>query len=254
MQENGLIHAKMEGVALTWMDDYKDGRPVTQRGGLAVEINALWYNAVCFALELAEAAGDKTFVKEWKELPPRIAESFITTFWCEECLQLADYVDGDYTDWSVRPNILLAAAMDYSPLTRTQKKLIISEVKNSLLTPVGIRTLSPEDAAYQGFSSERADGFSEIAHQGVVYPYLIYPFVKTYLEVHKMGGLSFAKNCLEGFKNEMAENCIGTLSEAYDGNPPHTARGTISQASNVAGVIMANALVEKFEAENKITS
>jgi predicted glycogen debranching enzyme len=254
MQENGLIHAKMEGVALTWMDDYKDGRPVTQRGGLAVEINALWYNAVCFALELAEAAGDQAFVKAWKELPPRIAESFITTFWCEECLQLADYVDGAYTDWSVRPNVLLAAAMDYSPLTRTQKKLIISEVKNSLLTPVGIRTLSPEDAAYQGFSGERADGFSEIAHQGVVYPYLIYPFVKTYLEVHKMGGLSFAKNCLEGFKNEMAENCIGTLSEAYDGNPPHTARGTISQASNVAGVIMANALVEKFEAENKITS
>ena len=254
MQENGLIHAKMEGVALTWMDDYKEGIPVTQRGGLAVEINALWYNAVSFALELAEAAGDKAFVKDWKDLPPRIAESFIIAFWCEECLQLADYVDGDYTDWSIRPNMLLAAAMDYSPLSRTQKKLIVSSVKNDLLTPVGIRTLSPEDAFYQGFSGERADDFSAVAHQGTVYPYLIYPFVKTYLEVHKMGGLSFAKNCLEGFKNEMAENCIGTLSEAYDGNPPHTARGSISQAGNVAGVLMANALIEKFEAENIITS
>jgi len=251
MLENGLIHAKKDGVALTWMDDYKDGIPVTQRGGLAVEINALWYNAVCFAIELANASGDKTFVKAWKELPALIAGSFLSHFWCEECGQLADFVDGEYTDWSVRPNMLLAAAQDFSPLSRSQKKLIISTVRDKLLTPVGIRTLSPEDVTYKGFSGERADDFSEAAHQGTVYPYLIYPFVKTYLEVHKAGGLSFAKNCLEGFKNEMSENCIGTISEAYDGNPPHTAKGSISQAWSVAAVIMANDLIEKFEEENK---
>ena len=251
MQENGLIHAKKEGVALTWMDDYKDGIPVTQRGGTAVEINALWYNAVCFALELAAASGDKAFVKSWKELPSLISESFLSNFWSEERGMLADYIDGDYKDWSVRPNMLLAAALDHSPLTRSQKKLIVSLVRNNLLTRVGIRTLSPEDVSYEGISGMRADDFSAVAHQGTVYPYLIYPFVKTYLEVHKAGGLSFAKNCLEGFKNEMSEDCIGTLSEAYDGNPPHTARGSISQASNVAGVIMACTLVEKFEEEHK---
>jgi len=251
MLENGLIHAKMDGVALTWMDDYKDGVPVTQRGGLAVEINALWYNAVSYALELAVAAGDKTFVKKWKNLPALIGESFLSHFWCEECSQIADYIDGEYKDWSVRPNMLIAAAMDISPLSRTQKKLIVSTVKNELLTPVGIRTLSPEDLAYKGFSGEHAADFPEAAHQGTVYPYLIYLFVKTYLEVHKAGGLSFAKNCLEGFKQEMSENCIGTLSEAYEGNPPHTARGSISQACNVAGVLMAYALVEKFEEEIK---
>ena len=251
MQEDGLIHAKMDGIALTWMDDYKDGSPVTQRGGLAVEVNALWYNAVSFALKLANAAGDKTFVKEWKELPALIGESFLAKFWCEECGQLADYIDGDYTNWSVRPNVLLAAAQDISPLSRTQKKQIVSTVRNELLTPVGIRTLSPEDLAYKGLANERADEFAEVAHQGTVYPYLIYPFVKTYLEVHKAGGLSFARNCLEGFKNEMSENCIGTISEAYDGNPPHTARGSISQACNVAGVILANSIVEKLEEEIK---
>lgn len=251
MQEDGLIHAKMEGVALTWMDDYKDGSPVTQRGGLAVEVNALWYNAVSFALQLAAAAGDKTFVNDWKELPALIGESFLAKFWCEDCGQLADYIDGDYVNRSVRPNMLLAAAQDLSPLSRTQKKQIVSTVRNELLTPVGIRTLSPVDLAYKGVSSERADAFAEVAHQGTVYPYLIYPFVKTYLEVHKTGGLSFARNCLEGFKNEMSENCIGTLSEAYDGNPPHTARGSVSQACNVAGVILANAVVEKFEEEIK---
>ena len=252
MLDNGLIHAKKEGVALTWMDDYKDGIPVTQRGGLAVEINASWYNAVCFANWLAEASDDKAFVKTWKEMPSRIAESFISNFWSDEYGQLADYIDGDYTDWSVRPNMLLAAAQDFSPLTRAQKKLIISLVRDKLLTPVGIRTLTPEDVAYKGFSGERANDFSMAAHQGTVYPYLIYPFVKTYLEVHKAGGLSFAKNCLEGFKNEMSENCIGTFSEAYEGNPPHTAKGSISQAWNVAAVIMANELVEKFIEENKI--
>ena len=251
MLENGLIHAKLEGVALTWMDEYKNGSPVTQRGGLAVEINALWYNAVCFALQLAEASGDKSFVKTWKDMPPLIADSFLSNFWCEECLQIADYIDEDFIDWSVRPNMLLAAAQEFSPLSRTQKKLIISTVRNKLLTPVGIRTLTPEDVLYKGFSGERADDFSEAAHQGSVYPFLIYPFVKTYLEVHKAGGLSFAKNCLEGFKNEMSENCIGTLSEAYEGNPPHTAKGAISQAWNVAAVIMANALIEKFEDENR---
>jgi len=251
MLDNGLISAKKEGVALTWMDEYLDGVPVTQRGGLAVEINAMWYNAVSFALELALASNDKAFVKEWKELPALIADSFISNFWCEECGQLADYIDGEHTDWSVRPNMLLAVAQEISPLSRTQKKLIISTVRNKLLTPVGIRTLSPDDASYKGFSGERAEDFSESAHQGTVYPYLIYPFIKTYLEVHKAGGLSFAKNCIEGFKNEMQENCIGTFSEAYEGNPPHTGKGSISQAWNVAAVIMAYDLVEKFEEEFK---
>ncbi len=253
MLENGLIYAKKEGVALTWMDEYSNGAPITQRGGLAVEINAYWYNAVCFALELAEASADKAFLKSWKDLPALIAESFLSNFWCEECSQLADYVDGDFQDWSVRPNMLLAAAQDYSPLSRTQKKSIISTVRNKLLTPVGIRSLSPENALYKGFSGERADDFSEAAHQGTAYPFLIYPFVKTYLEVHKAGGLTFAKNCLEGFKNEMSENCIGTISESYEGNPPHTAKGSISQAWNVAAIIMANALVEKF-IEDRINS
>jgi predicted glycogen debranching enzyme len=253
MQENGLIYARYDGVALTWMDDYINGIPVTPRGGLAVEINALWYNAVSFALVLADASGDKAFVKAWKELPSRIAESFISTFWSEVRGQLADYADGVYIDWSVRPNMLLAATLDYSPLSRIQKKMILSTVRNQLLTPVGIRTLSPEDYRYKGFSGERVNEFAEAAHQGTVYPFLIYPFVKTYLEVHKAGGLSFAKNCLEGFKQEMSENCIGTLSEAYEGDPPHTAKGSISQAWNVAAVIMASKLVEKFDYQNKIT-
>jgi predicted glycogen debranching enzyme len=251
MQENGLIHAKYEGVALTWMDSYIDGKPVTPRGGLAVEINALWYNAVCLALDLATASGDKQFVAEWKELPAIIGKSFLETFWSDKKEYLADYADGSFTDWSVRPNMIIAASQLYTPLSRDQKKLIVSKVKNTLLTSRGLRSLAPEYPAYLGECLETANEYSAAAHQGSVYPYLIFPFLSAYLDIHKAGGLSFVKNIIEKFEEEMSENCIGTLSELYEGNPPHSARGAISQAWNVSGVLNAIALIEHFEENNK---
>jgi len=246
MQPNGLIHAKQQGVALTWMDAYINGNPVTQRGGLAVEINAAWYNAVCFALELAESARDKVFINEWSSFPELIAKSFIETFWNEEKDYLADYVDEDYTDWSVRPNMIFAAGFFYSPLSREQKKSIISKVRNELLTPRGLRSLAPKDYNYKGSCEGNAETRSAAAHMGTVYPYLIHPFVKAYLEIHKAGGLSFVNQIMAGFEEEMSEHCVGTLSEAYEGNPPYTARGAISQAWNVGGVLSALSVLEKF--------
>lgn len=246
MQENGLIYAKQDGVALTWMDAYIDGKPVTPRGGLTVEINAAWYNAVCFALELAEAAKDKAFISEWKEWPSVIASSFIETFWNDEKGYLADYVDNGYYDWSVRPNMIIATSFEYSPLSREQKKLVVSLAKNELLTPRGLRTLAPDNPNYKGSFEDNPYQRSAAAHQGSVYPFLIYPFVKTYLEIHKMGGLSFVKQIIEGFEEEMSENCVGTLSEVYEGNPPHNAQGAISQAWNVAGILRTVRLVENL--------
>ena len=247
MEPNGLIYAKKDGVALTWMDAYIDGRPVTQRGGLAVEINAAWYNAVCFALELAESARDKAFINEWSSFPELIAKSFIDTFWNEEEGYLADYVDGKYIDWSVRPNMIFAASFDYSPMSREQRKSIISKVKGELLTPRGLRSLAPNNFNYKGSCEGSPDKRSAAAHMGCVYPFLIYPFVKAYLDIHKSGGLSFVKKIMEGFEEEMSEHCVGTLSESYEGNPPHSARGAISQAWNVAAVLSATSLLEKFE-------
>jgi predicted glycogen debranching enzyme len=246
MQPNGLIHAKQDGVALTWMDAYINGRPVTQRGGLAVEINAAWYNAVCFALELAESAKDKAFITEWSGLPELIAKSFLTTFWSDDEGYLADYVDGAYADWSVRPNMIFAAGFDYSPLSREQKKSVISKVRNELLTPRGLRSLAPKDYNYKGSCEGSPDKRSAAAHMGSAYPFLINPFVKAYLDIHKAGGLSFVKQIMAGFEEEMSEHCVGTLSELYEGNPPYTARGAISQAWNVGGVLSALAVLEKF--------
>lgn len=246
MEPNGLIHAKQNGVALTWMDAYIDGKPVTQRGGFTVEVNAAWYNAVCFALELAESAKDKTFINQWSYLPELIAQSFLDTFWRDEKGYLADYVDGDYVDWSVRPNMIFATSLEYSPLTREQKKLIISTVRNELLTPKGLRSLAPKDYHYKGSCVGNSSKRSAAAHMGSVYPFLIYPFVKAYLDIHKAGGLSFVKQVMAGFEEEMSEHCVGTLSEVYEGNPPHTARGAISQAWSVGGVLSATSVLEKF--------
>jgi len=246
MDPNGLIYAKQDGVALTWMDAYIDGKPVTQRGGFTVEINAAWYNAVCFALELAESAKDKAFITEWSSYPERIGKSFIEMFWNESEGYLADYVDGNYVDWSVRPNMIFAASLEFSPMSREQKKLIVSKVKNELLTPRGLRSLAPKDYNYKGSCEGNANNRSASAHMGCVYPFLIYPFVKSYLDIHKAGGLSFVKQIMAGFEEEMSEHCVGTLSEIYEGNPPHTARGAISQAWNIGGVLSANSILEKF--------
>jgi len=246
MEPNGLIYAKQDGVALTWMDAYIDSKPVTQRGGFTVEVNAAWYNGVCFALELAESAGDKSFMNEWSSYPELIAKSFRDTFWSDDEGYLADYVDGNYIDWSVRPNMIFAASFEYSPLSREQKKLIVSKIRNELLTPRGLRSLTPKDFNYEGTCEGNSRNRSAAVHMGSVFPFLIYPFVKTYLEIHKAGGLSFVKQIMAGFEDEMTEHCVGTLSEVYEGNPPHTARGAISQAWNVGGVLSANSVLEKF--------
>ena len=247
MEPTGLIYAKQDGIALTWMDAYVDGKPVTQRGGLTVEINAAWYNAVCFALELAESAKDKAFTNEWSSYPELIGQSFLSTFWNDEKCYLADYVDGSYVDWSVRPNMIFAASFEYSPLSREQKKSVISTVRNELLTPRGLRSLAPNGYNYKGHCLGDVNKRSAAAHMGSVYPFLIYPFVKAYLDIHKVGGLSFVKLIMAGFEEEMSEHCVGTLSEIYEGNPPYTARGAISQAWNVGGVLSATSLLEKFE-------
>jgi predicted glycogen debranching enzyme len=251
MQENGLIYAKQDGVALTWMDAYINGKPVTQRGGLTVEINAAWYNAVSFALELAGESKDKPFIDEWKDFPSKIAASFLETFWNDEKGYLADYVDDNYIDWSVRPNMIIAASFEFSPLSREQKKMVISLAKNELLTPRGLRTLSPDNPNYKGSFEDSPDQRSAAAHQGSAYPFLIYPFVKTYLDIHKIGGLSFVKQIIEGYEEEMSENCVSTLSEVYEGNPPHTAQGAISQAWNVGGILRTAILVENFAGQKK---
>lgn len=243
----GLVYAQKENTPLTWMNSSVDGRPVVQREGMPVEINALWYNAICFAVEVADLAGDKAFADQWRGMIDKVGEAFLQTFWNEGHNHLADVVKDGKPDWSVRPNMVIAVAMDYSPLSKEQKKSVLSVAKQALLTKRGLRTLSPDHLRYKG-SVEGGPNERELAiHQGAVWPWLIQFFVEGYLKIHRKGGLPFVKQLIESFEDDMTEHCIGTMSEMYNGNPPHKAKGAISQAWSVAGVVYATHMIQNYK-------
>ncbi len=246
MQGNGLIWAGEEGKALTWMDAVVDGYPVTQRKGFAVEINALWYNAIKFALELAEKAGDNKFVKEWVNMPEKIKESFRIVFCDPDKAYLADYVDGDYKDWSVRPNQIFAVSFKYSPLDNDKKKQVLDTVRKELLTPRGLRTLSPKNPDYKAVYEGNHEQRDKAYHQGTVWPWLLGHFCEGYLKLHKKSGIGFVRQLVEGFEEVMSEHGIGSISEIYDGNPPHLPGGAISQAWSVAEILRILTMLEKY--------
>lgn len=247
MLSNGLVYAGKDRTALTWMDSQIDGIPLVQRKGLTVEINALWYNAVGVAVELAEQANDHLFLTEWEGMHERIKDSFKKSFWLEDDGYLADCIDANNIDRSVRPNMVIATALDYSPLTREQKKKVLAVCRDQLLTPRGLRTLAPHHENYagnvKGNHAEREKGI----HQGAAWPWLIRFFAEGYLKVHRQGGVPFVKEILKKFEEELSEHCIGTLSEMYNGNPPHEAKGAFSQAWSVAAIVAALKMTEQYE-------
>jgi len=246
MLDNGLIFAGVEGKALTWMDAIVNNIAVTPRIGSPVEVNALWYNNVRFSLELAEKAGDINFIHEWKELPEMIGSSFIRAFWDESAGHLADYVDGDFKDLSVRPNQVIAVALKYGPLATEMKKSILDVVENELLTPRGLRTLSPKNPQYKGVYEGNQEQRDLAYHQGTAWPWLLEHFCKAYLDIHKQTGLSLVKKIYEGFEEEMSERGIGSVSEVYDGDPPHQGKGTISQAWSVSALLRIRRMIKSF--------
>lgn len=244
MLDNGLIYAGKPGLALTWMDAYVNGKPVTPRSGLPVEINALWYNAICFAIELAELEGDKKFIKDWKKIAQLIEESFTRTFWYDQKSYLADYVDGDFRDVSVRPNQVIATSLPFTPLDEEKRKKVLDVVQAELLTPRGLRSLSPKNPLYKGMCHGDQKTRDNAYHQGTVWPWLLGHFAEGYLKIYGKQGVPFIKGLYFGFESVMTEHGIGTISEIYDGDPPHTPRGAISQAWSVAELLRINWMIE----------
>jgi len=245
MLENGLIHADDGENPLTWMDAIVDGRLVTPRPGLVVEVNALWYNAVCQALQWAEKR-DRAFYTSWKHLPELIQESFVDQFWNQEKGYLADYVSGEFRDYSVRPSQVIAVSVDHSPLSSEMKKSILDVVQSELLTPRGLRSLSPKNEAYKGIYEGNQDLRNRAYHQGTVWPWFLEHYTLGVLMVHKKSGQSHVKKIFDGFEEEMSRRGIGSISEIYDGNPPHYGRGAISQATGVAALLRINEMIEGF--------
>lgn len=241
-----LIFARVENIPLTWMDAIVDNRPVTPRYGMTVEINALWYNAIMFTLQLARQHNDDVFVRQWEPFAQQIKTSFLKYFWIEDLGYLADCHDTCERDPSIRPNQIFAAALYYSPLSIDQKKLVVDIVKKELVTPKGIRSLSPQDSKYKGVMEGRVEQRNLALHQGTAFPWLVSFFADAYLALHKQGGVNYIKRLLEEYEKEIGEHCLGTISEAYNGNPPHKAKGAVSMAWNVAGILRVIKTIEPY--------
>lgn len=253
MRSNGLIYADAPGKALTWMDAVVNGVPVTPRNGYAVEINALWYNAVCFSLECARGGRDKKFIREWEELPRLIRTSFNEHFWDEEHGYLADYIrDNEIRNMEVRPNMVIATSLPYSMLSTDQMKSVLDLVNRVLVTPRGLRTLSPAEEGYRGQCVGTQEERDSAYHQGTVWPWLVGPFCDGWLKVYGESGVSRVRKLITGFEETLTEAGISTVSEIYDGDPPHTPRGAISQAWSVSEVLRILTMLETKYKEKKL--
>ena len=247
MHDNGLVWGGEHGKALTWMDAVVNGNPVTPRHGYAVEINALWYNAVCFSLELAKEENDFEFIARWEKWPEVIKNSFVSTFWDENMGYLADSVMDDKRDWSVRPNMIFAVACDYSPVSRDQGYSIMKKVKSELLTNRGLRTLSPKDFEYRGIYEGNQENRDLAYHQGTAWPWLLGAYAESVLKILGKSGLDQVEDIYDAFEEVMTEEGIGTISEVYDGDPPHNAGGAISQAWSVAELLRIKKMIDSYK-------
>ena len=245
MTENGLLFAGDERTHLTWMDAVVEGKPVTPRWGYAVEINALWFNALCFAAELARLFGERESL--FSDLAKRTKKSFIDTFWIDGEDYLGDVYCNGSLDRSVRPNQIFAASLTYSPLNAAQCTGVVNKVHRHLLTPVGLRTLSPEDKKYEGRYEGDGATRDRAYHQGTVWPWLMSPFGEAYLRVadDKSSAKTFLRNHIISFiRHHLPSAGIGCVSEIFDGDPPHRPNGCIAQAWSTAGLIRLYTLLD----------
>jgi len=245
MRENGLIYADATGKSLTWMDAVVNGIPVTQRKGYTVEINALWYNAVCFALDMAKQVKDRKFVRENENLPALISNSFHELFCDPHKGYLADYVNDDEgKNYFVRPNMVIAVSLPYSMLTKDEMKRVLDVADKELVTPRGLRTLSPGNPLYKGTYHGSQEERDNAYHNGTVWPWLLGPFCEGWLKVYGKKGEQRVRKLVFGLEEVMSEHGVSTISEIYDGDPPHAPNGTISQAWSVGEVLRIIDLLE----------
>lgn len=246
LHENGLVYTHGRDVAMTWMNSTANGHPVVPRTGYVVEINALWYNALCFCASVAEGKNDIAAQQHLLDMAAKTKQSFLDTF-LNEYGYLYDYVDGNMIDWSVRPNMIFPVAFDYSPLSQDQKKKVLDICTRELLTPKGLRSLSPKSGGYNpiyvGPQTQRDYAY----HQGTAWPWLGGFYMEASLKLYKRTRLSFIERQMVGYEDEMSYHCLGTISELFDGNPPFHGRGATSFAMNVAEILRALELLEKYQ-------
>ncbi len=245
--EDGLLHAGSSELNATWMDARTPQGPVTPRKGFPVEINALWYSLLEHLEHLHGHHGTAKAKKKWTALRREAKRNFLARFWKQDEKRLIDVWDSESPDESIRPNMVIAAALEYSPLTRAQREGVVLCAREHLLTDRGLRTLSPEDDAYvpryEGGPEERDAAY----HQGTVWPWLLGFYCEASLRAFgsrksERRALLRLWGVLEG---ELDRAGLGHMSEVFDGDEPRTPGGTIAQAWNTAEYLRASALLSK---------
>ncbi len=243
LHDNGLVWASAPGRALTWMDSMIDGRPVTPRDGYQVEVNALWYNAVSYAVALARKCGDTEFVKAWEKLPELTKESFLKKFWLDDGY-LADYVNEFETNKFIRPNMVIACALDYKMVGDEQMVDIIRIVQQHLLTPKGLRSLSPRNPLYKGSHEGNPAERDFAGKNGSAWVWPLMFYVKACFDVAGDRFLSEAQEIFDSFNEEIQSYGIASINELFDADPPFAPKGSISQAWSVGAALSIHEMIE----------
>lgn len=248
MHPNGLLWAQMDGVALSWMNAYINGRAVTERAGYQVETNALWYNAICFALEMEKGrGGDKAFVAKWTPIAQLVKDNYTKVFFNERLGYLADYVDENGQNMEVRPNQLCAIWVKHSPVEEELAPMVLRVIDRELITARGLRTLSPRDAKYRGvYEGSQLD--RDLAyHQGSTRPFLLAPYIDTCFRVKGPAFWKRAQWLVEGFYEDLNKHGVGAFAELYDGDPPFEPHGAVSSAMSTSALLVVDELLKQYK-------
>lgn len=246
VHDNGLVWASAPDKALTWMNALAGGVPVVSRDGYPVEINALWYNAVCYALELASRFGEEEFVGEWKAWPERIRNAFREMFWSGDDGYLADFVGPEGPNRWIRPNMVVACGLDYKMLDEEQQASVLRIVGQHLLTPKGLRSLSPRNPRYKNRCEGDEAARAEASMNGSVWVWPLWFYVKASFDLGGREFLPRAEELLARFGEEIQSYGIGSINELFDGDLPHAPRGAVSQAWSVGAVLMIRETTERW--------
>lgn len=243
LHDNGLLFTNGKKKPATWMNSTLYGKPLVPRTGYIVEINALWYDALCFSAEIARHAKKDYLADIFSSQAQVTADSFCKTFY-NQYGYLFDYVDGNNPDWSVRPNMIFAVSLEYSPLDKLQQKSVLDYVTRELLTPKGLRSLSPKSSGYNPNYVGNEEQRTRAYHQGTAWPWLIGPYIEAYIKIYQNSGILFAQRVIYNFEEELSERCIGTISELFDGDPPYKGHGGLSYAMNVAEILRVHKIIK----------
>jgi predicted glycogen debranching enzyme len=240
VDDDGLLFSGEPGVQLTWMDARVGDRLVTPRHGKPVEIQALWYNALRVMEDLAGRLNEPRSRKEYGAMADKARASFNKQFWNEQAGCLYDVINGEFRDASIRPNQVIAISLTNTIVAKDKAKSILSVIERELLTPRGLRTLSPSDPDYIG-RYEGAPGTRDSAyHQGTIWPWLMGPYITASIKtLGPEAGRTLAATWLKNFQPHLQEACLGQVSEIFDGDAPHAPRGCVAQAWSVAELLRA---------------